>query len=52
MIKLSPSLLAADPLHLGDALKLTIDAGCEELHFDVMDAHFVHLPLVLIFWLP
>jgi len=41
MIKLSPSLLAADPLHLGDALKLTIDAGCEELHFDVMDAHFV-----------
>ncbi|MBR6569613.1 MAG: ribulose-phosphate 3-epimerase [Clostridia bacterium] len=41
MIKLSPSLLAADPLHLGDALKLAIDAGCEELHFDVMDAHFV-----------
>ncbi len=41
MIKLAPSLLAADPLHLGDALKLTMDAGCEELHFDVMDAHFV-----------
>ena len=41
MIKLSPSLLAADPLHLGDALQLTLDAGCEELHFDVMDAHFV-----------
>jgi len=41
MIKLSPSLLAADPLHLGDALKLAMDAGCEELHFDVMDAHFV-----------
>ena len=41
MIKLAPSLLAADPLHLGDALKLTLDAGCEELHFDVMDAHFV-----------
>ena len=41
MIKLSPSLLAADPLHLGDALALTMDAGCEELHFDVMDAHFV-----------
>ena len=41
MIKLSPSLLAADPLHLGDALKLTMEAGCEELHFDVMDAHFV-----------
>ena len=41
MIKISPSLLAADPLHLGDALKLTMDAGCDELHFDVMDAHFV-----------
>ncbi len=41
MIKLSPSLLAADPLRLGDALRLTMDAGCEELHFDVMDAHFV-----------
>jgi len=41
MIKLSPSLLAADPLHLGDALKLATDAGCDELHFDVMDAHFV-----------
>ncbi len=41
MIKLSPSLLAADALHLGDALKLTLDAGCDELHFDVMDAHFV-----------
>ena len=41
MIKLSPSLLAADPLRLGDALKMTMDAGCDELHFDVMDAHFV-----------
>lgn len=41
MIKLSPSLLAADPLHLGDALRLAMDAGCDELHFDVMDAHFV-----------
>lgn len=41
MIKLSPSLLAADPLHLGEALELAMDAGCEELHFDVMDAHFV-----------
>lgn len=41
MIKLSPSLLAADPLHLGDAVKMTMEAGCDELHFDVMDAHFV-----------
>lgn len=41
MIKLSPSLLAANPLHLGDAVKMTMEAGCDELHFDVMDAHFV-----------
>ena len=41
MIKLSPSLLAADPLHFGDAVKMTADAGCDELHFDVMDGHFV-----------
>ncbi len=41
MIKLSPSILAADPLRLGDALALIADTGCDELHFDVMDAHFV-----------
>lgn len=41
MTKLSPSLLAADPLHLGDAVQLAQQAGCDELHFDVMDAHFV-----------
>jgi len=41
MTKLSPSILAADPLHLGDAAKLMRDAGCDEVHFDVMDGHFV-----------
>lgn len=41
MIKLSPSILAADPLRLGDAARLALDAGCDELHFDVMDGHFV-----------
>jgi len=41
MIKLSPSLLAANPLQLGAQVRLTADAGCDELHFDVMDAHFV-----------
>lgn len=41
MIKLSPSLLAADPMHLGDAVRLAVESGCDELHFDVMDAHFV-----------
>lgn len=41
MIKLSPSILAADPLRLGQEVHLAKDAGCDELHFDVMDAHFV-----------
>lgn len=41
MIKLSPSLLAADPMHLGDAIRMAEASGCDELHFDVMDAHFV-----------
>ena len=44
MIKLSPSLLAADPLNLGKAVRLAEEAGCDELHFDVMDAHFVPNP--------
>lgn len=41
MIKLSPSILAADPLNMGGALKLVKEAHADELHFDVMDAHFV-----------
>lgn len=41
MIKLSPSILAADPLKLGEAVLLACKAGCDELHFDVMDGHFV-----------
>ena len=41
MIKLSPSILAADPLQMGKALTLVKEAGADELHFDVMDAHFV-----------
>lgn len=41
MIKLSPSLLAADALHLEKAALLVKETGCDELHFDVMDGHFV-----------
>ena len=41
MSKLSPSILAADPLRLGQAARMAQEAGCDELHFDVMDGHFV-----------
>ena len=41
MIKGAPSILAADPLRLGQAARMAQDAGCDELHFDVMDGHFV-----------
>lgn len=41
MIKLSPSLLAANPMYLAEEIKMAQRAGCDELHFDVMDGHFV-----------
>lgn len=41
MIKLSPSILAADPMRLGEAAQMATKVGCDELHFDVMDGHFV-----------
>lgn len=41
MIKISPSLLAADPMRLGEEARAAIAAGVDELHFDVMDSHFV-----------
>ncbi|MCC8189607.1 MAG: ribulose-phosphate 3-epimerase [Planctomycetes bacterium] len=40
-IKIAPSILAADFLHLGDEIRRMEDAGADMLHFDVMDAHFV-----------
>lgn len=41
MIKLAPSILAADPLCLGQAARLAREARADELHFDVMDGQFV-----------
>lgn len=40
-IKVCPSLLAADFLHLESDLLLIKDAGIEIIHYDVMDGHFV-----------
>ncbi len=41
MIKLTPSLLAADLLNLGQEIDRMTKNGIDQLHFDVMDAHFV-----------
>ena len=41
MIKIAPSILAADPLHLGRDVKRAAAAGCDWIHVDGMDAHFV-----------
>lgn len=41
MIKLSPSILAADFANLAKEIKKVEDAGVEYLHIDVMDGHFV-----------
>ena len=41
MSKLAASLLAADVLRLGEAAKLVDLAGCDYLHFDIMDGVFV-----------
>ena len=41
MIKIAPSILAADPLYLGRDVERTVAAGCDWIHVAVMDAHFV-----------
>lgn len=41
MIKVAPSILAADQLNLERDVCRMVDAGCDMLHVDIMDGHFV-----------
>jgi len=41
MIKVAPSILAADQLNLERDVRRMIEAGCDLLHVDIMDGHFV-----------
>ncbi len=41
MVKIAPSILASDFLHLADQAKVVEDAGADRLHLDVMDGVFV-----------
>jgi ribulose-phosphate 3-epimerase len=41
VVKLAPSILAADLAHLGDQVNETERAGADRIHVDVMDGHFV-----------
>ncbi len=40
-LKISPSILSADFSNLGQALDVIKENGCDYVHFDVMDGHFV-----------
>ncbi len=39
--KIAPSILSADFTHLGEAIRQIDQAGCDEIHIDIMDGNFV-----------